>query len=51
VELNGRRLELAPGGELPVLSGESIAAGPVELAPLTITFLTVAANNAACANT
>jgi len=49
VQLNGRPLELRENGELPGLAGENVGAGRVDLAPLTITFLTVAAKNAACA--
>jgi len=48
VQLNGRPLELRANGELPALLGEDVAPGRVELAPLTITFLTAAANNRAC---
>ena len=39
--LNGRDLVLAEGDELPDLSGEAVAAGQIELAPLTCTFLVV----------
>jgi heparanase 1 len=48
VQLNGRPLELQPDGELPQLRAQAARAGKVDLAPLTITFLTVAANNGAC---
>jgi hypothetical protein len=52
VMLNGRPLAPQANGGLPELTAESVAAGRVELAPLTITFLTVAASNSACtANT
>ena len=39
VELNGRMLKVAANGDLPQLEGQSIPAGRVELAPLTISFL------------
>jgi heparanase len=40
VKLNGRVLKLGPGDDIPPLEGEAAAAGPVEFAPATITFLT-----------
>ena len=39
--LNGRDLVLGENWELPDLSGDPIAAGKVELAPMTCTFLVV----------
>ena len=39
--LNGRDLVLGENWELPDLSGDAIAAGKVELAPMTCTFLVV----------
>ena len=49
VELNGKPMELGPGDSLPALNGLPVKAGSVELAPASITFLTVGkANNAAC---
>ncbi|HZS66910.1 MAG TPA: hypothetical protein VFA72_07350 [Burkholderiales bacterium] len=48
VQLNGRPLDLQANGELPAFAGEKVAAGRVELAPSTVTFLTVDAKNAAC---
>ena len=47
--LNGRELALGPNDALPELRGERVPAGPVSLAPATITFLAVpTAANAAC---
>ena len=37
--LNGRDLVLGENWELPDLSGESVSAGKIELAPMTCTFL------------
>lgn len=49
VKLNGTTLALDDGNELPRLSGQATAAGPIRLAPATITFLTLAgAANPAC---
>jgi len=49
VKLNGAALELGPGDELPRLAAVSSPAGSVELAPATITFLTIEdAKNPAC---
>ncbi len=39
--LNGRDLVLGENNELPDLSGESVAAGKIELAPMTCTFLVI----------
>ena len=39
--LNGRDLVLGENWELPDLSGDAVAAGKVELAPMTCTFLVV----------
>ncbi|HEY3739732.1 MAG TPA: hypothetical protein VGL53_07805 [Bryobacteraceae bacterium] len=49
VELNGKTLQLAPGGAMPELAGVRSRAGAVKLAPATITFLAMPkANNASC---
>jgi hypothetical protein len=40
VKLNGRVLKLGENDDLPPLEGVATAAGPVEFAPATITFLT-----------
>lgn len=49
VQLNGQTLMLGTGDALPELHGEPTAAGSVELAPRSITFLALAgAGNAAC---
>jgi len=49
VQLNGRELALGPGDRLPPLQATRVAAGNVELAPATITFLAVpGAGNPAC---
>ena len=49
VQLNGQTLMLGAGDALPELHGEPTAAGSVELAPRSITFLALAgAGNAAC---
>jgi heparanase 1 len=40
VKLNGQVLKLGDGDDLPALEGLATAAGPVEFAPATITFLT-----------
>ncbi len=48
-ELNGAVLELGAGDALPPLAGVAVAAGPLTLAPATITFLAVpGASNDAC---
>ena len=39
MKLNGRPLQLVGEYDLPSLEGESVAAGPLELAPATCTFL------------
>jgi heparanase len=41
VKLNGKVLKLGDNDDLPSLEGTPMAAGPVELAPRTITFLTL----------
>jgi heparanase len=47
--LNGRELVMQPNGLLPTLNGARIVAGPVELAPASITFLAMAeAGNPSC---
>jgi hypothetical protein len=49
VQLNGRELALGPNDALPGLQGVRIAAGRAVLAPVSITFLTMAdAGNASC---
>ena len=49
VDLNGRKLTLAPNDELPRLDGVSVHAGSYRFDPATITFLAVPhANNPAC---
>lgn len=49
VQLNSSTLALAGGNDLPRLSGHATAAGPIRLAPATITFLTIpGAANPAC---
>lgn len=49
VELNGRELEIGPHDELPGIAGKAEAAGPVTLAPVSITFLAFpTADNASC---
>lgn len=49
VRLNGDELALGADDELPHLQGARVPPGPVDLAPATITFLTVAdAGNGAC---
>jgi hypothetical protein len=48
-KLNGTVLELGPNDELPQLAAVTSPPGAVEIAPATITFLTVAdAKNPAC---
>jgi len=42
VKLNGTALDLGPDGDLPPLSAVTSPAGSLEIAPATITFLTVA---------
>jgi hypothetical protein len=49
VKLNGAALQLGPHDELPRLAAATSPSGPIEIAPATITFLTVAdAKNPAC---
>jgi heparanase len=49
VLMNGRELALGAGDELPVLDGEAVAPGRLDLAPASITFLAIAdADNPAC---
>jgi heparanase len=49
VQLNGKELAVAGNGDLPRLAGLRTAAGQIQLAPATITFLALpAAGNAAC---
>jgi heparanase len=49
VKLNGEVLKLGDNDDLPSLEGTATATGPVELAPRTITFLTLdEAGNKAC---
>jgi heparanase len=49
IQLNGQDLKLGGNDELPGLSGERIPAGIVELAPASISFLTMAAaGNESC---
>src|SRR5205085_11733527 len=49
VRLNGTALDLDPDDQLPHFAAIRSPAGSVELAPATITFLTIAnAGNAAC---
>jgi hypothetical protein len=42
VQLNGQELKLGAGDTLPPLTGTAIAAGKIDFAPATITFLTIA---------
>jgi heparanase len=49
VELNGKPLRLASGGDLPLFEGEPVNAGRASFAPTSITYLTIAsAGNANC---
>jgi hypothetical protein len=49
VRLNGSTLSLETGNQLPRLAGVNMPAGPITLAPATITFLTIQeAGNRAC---
>jgi Glycosyl hydrolase family 79, N-terminal domain len=49
VKLNGAELKLGENDSLPPLEGAATAAGPITLAPATITFLTVEnSGNAVC---
>jgi len=49
VALNGVELKLGADGSVPAIEGRPVAAGPIELAPASITFLAFAnAGNAAC---
>ena len=48
--LNGQPLKLDPNDDLPEINGRAAAAGPIQFAPATITFLAIPeAANAACA--
>jgi heparanase 1 len=50
VMLNGQSLKLDPNDHLPEINGQAAAAGPVQFAPTTVTFLAIPeAANAACA--
>jgi hypothetical protein len=50
VMLNGQPLKLDPNDDLPEIHGRATAAGPMHLAPATITFVAIPkAANAACA--
>lgn len=47
--LNGRELQAAADGSVPATNGEQVAAGRVELPPLSLTFLTIpSAGNQSC---
>ena len=49
VRLNGMTLTLDAADQLPPLTGETVAAGAIKIAPTTISFLTIAeARNANC---
>ncbi|MCA6110530.1 hypothetical protein [Bradyrhizobium cenepequi] len=49
VRLNGREMKLAADDQLPVLEGEVVTASRIELAPTSITFLSIVdAANPAC---
>jgi heparanase 1 len=49
VKLNGNELKLGPNDELPLIQGDRVRAGVVELASTSMTFLAVAdAGNPAC---
>ena len=49
VNLNGKELQLRANDDLPALDAERIPAGPIELAPASITFLAVPhADNPSC---
>jgi hypothetical protein len=49
IRLDGQALELGTDDELPTLQGEHIARGQVEIAPASITFLTIeVAANKSC---
>ena len=49
VRLNGTALDLDPGDDFPPVAAIRSPPGPIELAPTTITFLTIAdAGNSAC---
>jgi hypothetical protein len=50
VMLNGQALKLDPNDDLPEINGRAAAAGPIQFAPATITFLAIPeAANTACA--
>ncbi|MCA6120959.1 hypothetical protein J6500_03450 [Bradyrhizobium sp. WSM 1704] len=42
IKLNGNTLALTAGDDFPALTGEAVAAGPITLAPATVTFLIAA---------
>ena len=49
VMLNGRELKTTADGSLPAIDGEHVAAGRVDLAPLSLTFFTIpSAANRSC---
>lgn len=49
VLLNGTKLQAAPDGSLPAIDGKRLPAGSIELAPESITFLTLpSAHNKSC---
>ena len=49
VSLNGTELEAGVDGSLPPIAGQPVKAGTVQLAPASVTFLTIpTAHNAAC---
>ena len=49
VELNGKPLRLTSSGDIPQFSGESVNAGRLRFAPVSITYLSIAnAGNANC---
>jgi hypothetical protein len=49
VMLNGRELQVAADGSVPATDGERVAAGAVELPPLSLTFFTIpSAANQSC---
>jgi heparanase len=50
VMLNGQPLKLEPNDDLPEINGRAAAAGPIQFAPATVTFLAIPeAANTACA--
>ena len=48
VRLNGKMLTLTADGDLPKIEGLATTAGPTALAPLSISFFVVNANNSVC---